>query len=319
MVHTLMANSGKGKCEFTNPLILTTTERIESFNMLVPALETSIQEGRPLVVFCPDVNPQMLQNLLVNIVQGKVSVCIVKVPGMTQQQQEWLEDISAFTGSKLFKTSLNESIIKTTSEELGECEKLHSASNTTTIVGRVYPTAHVVELTEALDEEQNDWVKEQTQNRIDRMTTGISTIYVGGASDVEQVETKERVDDAVNACKLALESGVVIGGGATLWRYAESMDIEDAKTLAVRLLFKKAMQTPLNTIVENTGATTFPSSDSRLVNEGLYICGKTGELEDAKTDGVLDPMQVVLNSVESAVSIAALVLMTDCAIIAPTE
>ena len=319
MVHTLMANSGKGKCEFTNPLILTTTERIESFNMLVPALETSIQEGRPLVVFCPDVNPQMLQNLLVNIVQGKVSVCIVKVPGMSQQQQEWLEDISAFTGSKLFKTSLNESIIKTTSEELGECEKLHSTSNTTTIVGRVYPTAHVVELTEALDEEQNDWVKEQTQNRIDRMTTGISTIYVGGASDVEQVETKERVDDAVNACKLALESGVVIGGGATLWRYAESMEIEDAKTLPVRLLFKKAMQTPLNTIVENTGATTFPSSDSRLVNEGLYICGKTGELEDAKSDGVLDPMQVVLNSVESAVSIASLVLMTDCAIIAPTE
>ena len=101
------------------------------------------------------------------------------------------------------------------------------------------------------------------------MNEGISTIYVGGASDVEQVETKERVDDAVNACKLALESGVVIGGGATLWRYAESMEIEDAKTLPVRLLFKKAMQTPLNTIVENTGATTFPSSDSRLVNEGL--------------------------------------------------
>ena len=89
MVHTLMANSGKGKCEFTNPLILTTTERIESFNTLIPALEASIQEGRPLVVFCPDVNPQMLQNLLVNIVQGKVSVCIVKVPGMPKQQQEW--------------------------------------------------------------------------------------------------------------------------------------------------------------------------------------------------------------------------------------
>ena len=321
IVHTLMANTGRGKCEFNNPLILTTTERIESFNTLVPALEASIQEGRPLAVFCPDINPQMLQNLLVNIVQGKVSVCIVKVPGMPQQQQEWLEDISASTGSKVFKTSLNESIINATSQELGECEKLHSNSTTTTLTLKenALDAEYLQELLDAYKEEENDWVKEQLLNRYDRLDTGITTIYVGGASDVEQVETKERVDDAVNACKLALNSGVVIGGGATLWRYAQSMEIEDTKTLPIRLLFKKAMQTPLNTIVENTGATTFPSDDSRLVNEGLYICGKTGEIENALDDGVVDPMQVVLNSVESAVSIAALVLMTDCAIVAPKQ
>ena len=325
MAHVLMANAGRGKCEFDNPLILTTTERIESFNTLVPALETSIQEGKPLVVFCPDVNPQMLQNLLVNIVQGKVSVCIVKVPGMAQQQQEWLEDISAVTGSKLFKASLNESIIKVTIQDLGECDKFHSNSNTSTITGRVYPTAYIAELEEAVVEEENDWVKEQTQNRIDRMTTGISTIYVGGASDVEQVETKERVDDAVNACKLALESGVVVGGGATLWRYAQEMQTMVPLATDVRLLFQKAMETPLKTIVENAGADlefyTIGFDGWRQLKEAnfLYVCGKTGELEYAKDDGVLDPMQVVLNSVESAVSIAALVLMTDCAIVAPKQ
>ena len=328
MVHTLMANSGKGKCEFTNPLILTTTERIESFNTLIPALEASIQEGRPLVVFCPDVNPQMLQNLLVNIVQGKVSVCIVKVPGMPQQQQEWLEDVSASTGSKLFKASLNESITQATSEELGECERLHSNSTTTTLTLKEnLPSLeqHSEALFDAIEEEENEWLQEQIQNRLNRMNEGISTIYVGGASDVEQVETKERVDDAVNACKLALESGVVVGGGATLWRYAQEMQTMVPLATDVRLLFQKAMETPLKTIVENAGADldfyTIGHDGWRQLKETnlLYVCGKTGEIEGAKTDGVLDPMQVVLNSVESAVSIASLVLMTDCAIIAPTE
>ena len=220
---------------------------------------------------------------------------------------------------------MNESIIKVTIQDLGECDKFHSNSNTSTITGRVYPTAYIAELEEAVVEEENDWVKEQTQNRIDRMTTGISTIYVGGASDVEQVETKERVDDAVNACKLALESGVVIGGGATLWRYAQQMQTMVPLATDVRLLFQKAMETPLKTIVENAGADlefyTIGFDGWRQLKEAnfLYVCGKTGELEYAKDDGVLDPMQVVLNSVESAVSIAALVLMTDCAIVAPKQ
>ena len=327
MVHTLMANSGKGKCEFINPLILTTTERIESFNTLIPALEASIQEGRPLVVFCPDVNPQMLQNLLVNIVQGKVSVCIIKVPGMPQQQQEWLEDISASTGSKVFKTSLNESIVQATSEELGECDKLYSNSTTTTLTLKenTLDAEYLQGLLDAYKGEENDWVKEQLLNRYDRLAIGISTIYVGGASDVEQVETKERVDDAVNACKLALESGVVVGGGATLWRYAQEMQTMVPLATDVRLLFQKAMETPLKTIVENAGADLefyrIGFAGHKQLKEGnfLYVWGKTGELEYAEEDGVLDPMQVVLNSIESAVSIAALVLMTDCAIIAPTE
>ena len=333
MAHTLMANMPRGRCELDNALVLTTTERIDTFNMIIPALESAVQEGRPLVVFCPDFNPQMLQNLLVNIVQGKVSVCLVKVAGMPQQQQEWLEDICSSTGSKLFKKSLNESIVKLTSEDLGECEKMHSNATTTTLTLKENLPS-LEKHTDALDacvaEIENEWVREQMQNRLNRLTEGISTIYVGGASDVEQVETKERVDDAVNACKLALESGVVIGGGATLWRYAQQMQTMVPLATDVRLLFQKAMETPLKTIVENAGADlefyTIGFDGWRQLKEAnfLYVCGNTGELEYAKDDnnkykGVLDPMQVVLKSVESAVSIAALVLMTDCAIIAPTE
>ena len=332
MAHTLMANMPRGRCELDNALVLTTTERIDTFNMIIPALESAVQEGRPLVVFCPDFNPQMLQNLLVNIVQGKVSVCLVKVAGMPQQQQEWLEDICSSTGSKLFKKSLNESIVKLTSEDLGECEKMHSNATTTTLTLKEnLPSLeeHTDALLDACVAEENEWLQEQMQNRLNRLTTGISTIYVGGASDVEQVETKERVDDAVNACRLALESGVVVGGGATLARIATILSSNDGVSSLlgedynkdVLNLFCDALTTPVMTIMKNAGEDIDKEEiyESLSVGMQIYYNGNTGRVGDAFTDGVYDPKEVILNSLRSAVSISALVLMTDVAIIAPTD
>lgn len=332
MAHALMANMPRGRCEFDNALVLTTTERIDTFNMMIPALESAVQEGRPLVVFCPDFNPQMLQNLLVNIVQGKVSVCLIKVAGMPQQQQEWLEDICASTGSKLFKKSLNESIVKLTSEDLGECEKVHSDSKTTTLTLKEnLPSLerHTDALLDACVAEENEWLQEQMQNRLNRLTTGISTIYVGGASDVEQVETKERVDDAVNACRLALESGVVVGGGATLARIATILGSNGGDALFmgedynedVLNLFCDALTTPVMTIMKNAGEDIDAEEiyESLGVGMQIYYNGNTGKVGDAFTDGVYDPKEVVLNSLRSAVSISALILMTDVAITAPTD
>ena len=313
--HALMANAPRAKCEFDNPMVLTTTEKISTFNALVPALEAAVKQNKPLVVFCSDFNGQMLQNLLVNIVQGKVSVCMIKPAGMPEQQQAWLEDVAAATGAKLFKVSLNESIVNITSDDLGSCEKFVS-SQTNTILS-VKETddleKYINELEDLFDAAgDNDWLAEQYYNRIKRLGKGISTIYVGGASEIEQVETKERVDDAVNACKLALSSGVVIGGGATLYRAADELDEHGD----VADLFRDALKTPLRTIISNTGDE--PNLGLVLSGEN-YVCGKTAEVRNAIEDGVLDPMQVVLNSLESAVSIAALVLMTDAAIIAPSD
>ena len=313
--HALMANAPRAKCEFDNPMVLTTTEKISTFNALVPALEAAVKQNKPLVVFCSDFNGQMLQNLLVNIVQGKVSVCMIKPAGMPEQQQAWLEDVAAATGAKLFKVSLNESIVNITSDDLGSCEKFVS-SQTNTILS-VKETddleKYINELEDLFDAAgDNDWLAEQYYNRIKRLGKGISTIYVGGASEIEQVETKERVDDAVNACKLALSSGVVIGGGATLYAAANELDEHGD----VADLFRDALKTPLRTIISNTGDE--PNLGLVLSGEN-YVCGKTTEARNAIEDGVLDPMQVVLNSLESAVSIAALVLMTDAAIIAPSD
>jgi len=320
--HALMANSPRGKCEFDNPLVLTTSEKIQTFNALVPVLEIAVKENRPLVIFCADFNPTMLQNLLVNIVQGKVSVCMVKPSGMPEQQQAWLEDISAAVDSKLFKVSLNESILEVKKADLGVCEKLISSQTTTTLTLKESVNKdHLDYLSEMYETVGNNWLEEQYQNRINRLTTGISTIYVGGASEVEQVERKERVDDAVNACKLALESGVVLGGGALLYRVVNEMSRTESGE--VFSLFYDALMTPIKQIVENSGGGEMGKDwyhlDKYSEDTTTYRCGVTGELRDAIEDGVLDPMQVVLNSVESAVSIAALVLMTDTAIIAPEQ
>ena len=313
--HALMANAPRAKCEFENPMVLTTTEKISTFNALVPALEAAVKQNKPLVVFCSDFNGQMLQNLLVNIVQGKVSVCMIKPAGMPEQQQAWLEDVAAATGAKLFKVSLNESIVNITSDDLGSCEKFVS-SQTNTILS-IKETddleKYINELEDLMDAADNDWLQEQYYNRVSRLGKGISTIYVGGASEIEQVETKERVDDAVNACKLALSSGVVIGGGATLYRASKTFEEDDD----IESLFITALQTPLRTIMENVGG--LDDNILHLKDDYAYVCGTTGQIRNALGDGVLDPMQVVLNSLESAVSIAALVLMTDAAIIAPSD
>ena len=312
--HALMANSPRGKCEFDNPLVLTTTEKISTFNALVPVLEIAVKENKPLVIFCADFNAIMLQNLLVNIVQGKVSVCMVKPSGMPQQQQEWLEDISAAVGSKLFKVSLNESMVNVSNDDLGSCEKFISSQTTTTLTLKENANkVHLAHLKVMANNESNDWLKEQYHNRYARLTTGISTIYVGGASEVEQVERKERVDDAVNASRLALESGVVIGGGADLYR-ATTHIVPDDGDGPIFELFRKALAIPLETIIENSGKNTPPI---HVIASGRdYICGKTNRVLG---EGVYDPLDVVINSLESAVSIAALVLMTDAAIIAPEQ
>ena len=257
----------------------------------------------------------MVQNLLVNIIQGKVSACIVKPSGMHEQKQAWLEDIAALTGAKLISVTLKESINNITANSMGDADRIEASARSTIITRKnVENLAHLDTLRENIKGAEHEWLAEQMNNRLSRLTTGISTIYVGGATEVEQVERKERVDDAVNACRHALDSGVVIGGGATLYHAAKALR-EAGYDGDVFELFVNGLLTPITTIITNSGATNTRYS----LGKAYYMCGKTGEMRKAKDDGVYDPVNVVINSLESAVSVAALVLMTDAAIIAPRE
>jgi chaperonin GroEL len=316
--HALMANAPRGKCILEKPLVVCTTEKLETFNTLLPSLEIAVGQGRPIIFFCSDYNPQMIQNLLVNIVQGKVSACIVKPSGMHEQKQAWLEDIAALTGAKLFSTTLKETMNDVTEDSMGDADRIEASARTTVISRKsVGNKEHLDTLRENIDEAEHEWLAEQINNRLSRLTTGISTIYVGGATEVEQVERKERVDDAVNACRLALESGVVIGGGTALYHAAQALR-EAGYSGDVFELFENGLLTPLTTIRHNSGS-DMVGKIVLFVGDNTYVCGKTGQYRNAKEDGVYDPVNVVINSLESAVSVAALVLMTDAAIIAPKE
>ena len=315
-LHRAMSNAPRNMCEYDNPLIYVCGRNINTFNDLVPALEISIKESRPLIVFCASLNTTVLQNLLVNVIQGKVSCAVVQVSGMPHEQQAWLEDIAAATGTKM-----DAEFSKLTMKEdaLGSCKRSFIGERNTVLVdceGDIEDS--VFALTELRDSSDNDWDKEAYQNRITRLTTGISTIYVGGVTEVEQIERKERVDDAVNACKHALSDGVIAGGGSELYRAASHIEKHpkdiDSEVLN---LFSTALAGPITTIKENAGSDLFLN-----VLEGeqdSYLNGVTGDIGDAWEDGVIDPMNVVINSLDAAVSVAALILMTDAAIIAPVE
>ena len=156
-------------------------------------------------------------------------------------------------------------------------------------------------------------MRQSSNNRISRLTNGISKIYVGGKSEVEQLERKERVDDAVNACRLAMNGGVVAGGGSALYfaRMKISQHPEDVD-FHIKKLFNLGLLAPITTIIQNAGNDT---GEIPIHTYKQYICGKTTDVKNAFDDGVIDPVQVTINSLESAVSVAALLLMTDAAIL----
>tara|TARA_Y100001938_G_scaffold149770_1_gene237867 strand:+ start:240 stop:1763 length:1524 start_codon:yes stop_codon:yes gene_type:complete len=315
-IHRAMSNAPRNMCEYENPLIYVCGRKINTFNDLIPALEVSIKEGRPLVVFCTAFNNSVLQNLLVNVIQGKVSAAVVQVPGMPHEQQAWLEDIAAAVGTKM-ETEFKRLTIDL--EVLGTCKKSFIGERNTVLVdcdGDV--TESVSSLTESRDSTDNEWDKEAYQNRITRLTTGISTIYVGGVTEVEQIERKERVDDAVNACKHALSDGVIAGGGSELYRAASKLKQHPKDNNAEILnLFSTALAGPITTIKENAGSDMF--LNALEAEDGIYLNGVSGDIGNAWEDGVVDPVNVVINSLDAAVSVAALILMTDAAIVAPSD
>ena len=326
-VNKLMANADREKCIYDNASILLTREKIDTFNHIVPALELSMKAGKPLVVVCHDYNPSILPNLLVNIMQGKLNVCIVKTAGFGDTQDYWLEDIEAKCGGKIFNSF--DSIVKIKEHELGTCDKVEITSTTSTFIKDGVDEDYLEMLEYNLGFAVNDWETEMMQNRIARLTSGIASIKVGGITDIEQKERRERVDDAVNAAILARKQGVVCGGGVALkdiwWKAHRTLDDlhflpseqEKVKGMAVdQNTYFNAILAPMKQILSNSGRAednyTFEEKDM-----GWNAAFR--KVENLRANGIIDPVGVTINAVESAFSIAILLLTTDCAIIAPQE
>jgi|TARA_R100001463_G_scaffold106545_1_gene161192 chaperonin GroEL len=312
-VNKLMANADREKCIYDNASILLTQEKIETFNHIVPALELSMKAGKPLVIVCHDYNPSILPNLLVNIMQGKLNVCIVKTAGFGDTQDHWLQDIEAKCGGKVFNSF--DSIIKVKENELGICDKVEITSTTSTFIKDGVDEDYIGNLTSILTQVETDFEREIVENRIARLTSGIASIKVGGITDIEQRERRERVDDAVNAATLARKQGVVCGGGVALkdiwWKTLPLHDKMDGK------IYFDAILAPIKQILSNSGEPMKNLAYVKSKGEGYNAVSR--KYQNLRFHGIIDPVGVSINAVESAFSIAILLLTTDCAIIAPQE
>jgi len=285
----------------TNANVLLTHDRIDNFESLVPALELSIKSGNGLLIFCSDYNPAMLPNILINVVQGKINACIVKTAGMGEAQQDWLRDIQSKTGGHMFSKLLGGNIIEVKQDHLGYVLRADCGKDTTMLLtdNDDVNHAHVDSLYQKQEETTNNWEMQTLSRRIARLTDGVASIKVGANTEIELRERKERIDDAVNAVRAAQRNGVIAGGGVLLRHFGQQSSLG---------IIKETFATPEETLLDNAGILQSPKIQYSEDDDLGF---------DMKEKGVYDPVDVTINSIRSAVSIAVLVLLSDALISLP--
>jgi len=292
--------------EMANANVLITTDKINNFESIVPALELSLKEQRGLLIVCADYNEAMLPNLLINVVQGKINACLVKLPSMGKQQEDWADDIHAAVGGKVFRKSLGGSITTVKEGDLGYATLVQCGRNACVVESEEVDDSHLDDLYQQVEQADHDWDKQTLTRRIARLTKGVASIHVGATTEIEMLEKKERIDDAINAVRAAMRNGVIAGGGVLLNYYGA--DSGDNMLMA-------AFSAPMRTIAENAG---IDLSATMHTKKGLDA--RTGKLDaDMVAVGIIDPVDITINSIESAVSIAKLVLLSDALVALPSE
>ncbi len=306
-VSPMMCNTNKRTFEQDNPLFIITKEVIEDFDDLTPALEVAIENGRPLVIICQDIKGVALSNLIANVVGGVVNACAIRIP--RNDSDEWFEDLNALVGGKIFFSSEKGTGITNAvagEGQFGSAERIVVGQDTTVIVAGKKSDGlkgHLVGLKEQAESATHPFLQEKLLTRHARLDSNMASIYIGGFSEAEIRETRERVDDAVNATRLAIKNGVLVGGGWSLHHVAQMFPYDN--------FFKWALETPMRTLREN-GRGFVPNG---MGWEEYYLNTKTEQLEEVANATVLDPTSVVINSLKAAVSIARLMLLTDTIIL----
>lgn len=309
----LMSNGEDGKTTFDNPLIFTSNLNIRNFNMLMPMLTFASGKNRPLLIFCKGMEGSAMNNVVMNLIQKTVEVCVVSAPNFGDAQIDELGDIVATVGGRLFTDESNDDPERITEEDFGTCEKIIVTNEKTTIVGGGGDvTSRISTLKETFKNSSDTYTKARLKKRISILSGGVATIQIGGSSQIELRETKERLDDALNATKAALSEGIIIGGGMGLFNAKETLTSSLEKT--GHDIVYRALSSPLETLVLNSDK---PSLELEMVtqkpNWGFNaLLGQYSNLSDA---GIFDPVKVVKGSFNCAMSIALMFLTTEVAVL----
>ena len=315
-----ITNAEKMIADLEEPYLLIFEKKLSGLQPILPVLEAVVQTGRPLVIVAEDVEGEALATLVVNKLRGGLKVAAVKAPGFGDRRKAMLEDIAILTGGQVISEDLGIKLENVTIAQLGRAKKVILEKEKTTIVDGVGEKAdieaRVAQIKAQIEETSSDYDREKLQERLAKLAGGVAVIRVGGSTEVEVKEKKDRVDDALNATRAAVEEGIVPGGGVALLRAkkaVEALNSENADIAAGIKIVLRALEAPIRQIAENSGV------------EGSIVVGKVQESADpafgfnAQTEeyvdliaaGIVDPAKVVRTALQDAASVSGLLVTTE--------